>query len=313
MKPWKILITDGLSQKGIAILAEEAEVALRDGISAEELLIEIGGYDAVIVRSRTKVTQSVLKAGVNLKVVGRAGVGVDNIDIDAAARQGVIVVNSPTATTITVAELTLGLMLSLAREIPRADAAMKNGVWLKKELVGVELYGKTLGIVGFGRIGSQVAQRAKAFGMRVIAYDPLISDEEIVKRGAEPVALNDLYARTDFLTLHIPLTDETKNMLNAEAFAKMRKGVRIICAARGGVIDEDALLAALESGQVAGAALDVFTQEPPGKSALVSHPQVIATPHIGAQTKEAGARAAVDIAEEVVAALKGQPLRWRVV
>ena len=313
MKPWKILITDGLSQKGIAILSEEAEVALKDGISAEELQAEIGGYDAVIVRSRTKVTQAALKAGVNLKVVGRAGVGVDNIDIEAAAQQGVIVVNSPTATTITVAELTLGLMLSLAREIPRADAAMKNGVWLKKELTGVELYGKTLGVVGFGRIGSQVAERAKAFGMRVIAYDPLIPDKEIVERGAEPVSLEDLYARTDFLTLHIPLTDETKNMLNAEAFAKMKKGVRIICAARGGVVDEEALLAALESGQVAGAALDVFAVEPPGKSALVSHPQVIATPHIGAQTKEAGARAAVDIAEEVLAALKGQPLRWRVV
>jgi D-3-phosphoglycerate dehydrogenase len=313
MTPWKILITDGLDAKGKAVLSEVGEVIDRNGITAEELLKEIGEYDALIVRSRTKVTPAVFEAGVKLKVVGRAGIGVDNIDLNAAKAHGVRVVNSPLATTITVAELTLGLMLALVREIPRADSAMKAGKWLKKELEGAELYGKTLGIVGFGRIGSAVADRARAFGMRIIAYDRLKAAEAITQRGGEPVSWEQLLELSDVITLHLPLTNETKNMLDANAFARMKDGVYLVDAARGGIVDEDALLAALESGKVAGAALDVFTTEPPGVTALVSHPRVICTPHIGAQTQEAQARAGYDIATEIIAALKGEPLRWRVI
>jgi len=313
MTPWKILITDGLDAKGKAVLSEVGEVIDRNGITAEELLKEIGEYDALIVRSRTKVTPAVFEAGVKLKVVGRAGIGVDNIDLNAAKAHGVRVVNSPLATTITVAELTLGLMLALVREIPRADNAMKAGKWLKKELEGAELYGKTLGIVGFGRIGSAVADRARAFGMRIIAYDRLKAAEAITQRGGEPVSWEQLLELSDVITLHLPLTNETKNMLDANAFARMKDGVYLVDAARGGIVDEDALLAALESGKVAGAALDVFTTEPPGVTALVSHPRVICTPHIGAQTQEAQARAGYDIATEIIAALKGEPLRWRVI
>lgn len=313
MTPWKILITDGLDAKGKAVLSEVGEVIDRNGITADELLKEIGEYDALIVRSRTKVTPAVFEAGVKLKVVGRAGIGVDNIDLNAAKAHGVRVVNSPLATTITVAELTLGLMLALVREIPRADSAMKAGKWLKKELEGAELYGKTLGIVGFGRIGSAVADRARAFGMRIIAYDRLKAAEAITQRGGEPVSWEQLLELSDVITLHLPLTNETKNMVDANAFARMKDGVYLVDAARGGIVDEEALLAALESGKVAGAALDVFTTEPPGVTALVSHPRVICTPHIGAQTQEAQARAGYDIATEIIAALKGEPLRWRVI
>jgi D-3-phosphoglycerate dehydrogenase len=247
-----------------------------------------------------------------LKVIGRAGVGVDNIDLNAAQKQGVIVVNAPTSTSIAVAELTFGLLLALAREIPRADAAMKQGRWLKKELEGVELHGKTLGILGFGRIGAEVGKRAAAFGMNVIAYDPLLSEEEIKRRGADPVSLQDLYAWSDFISLHMPLTADTRDMIGRAAFAQMKDGVRIVCAARGGIIDETALVEALNSGKVAGAALDVFKEEPPGLTEAVSHPRLIATPHIGAQTAEAQSRASTDIAHEVLAALRGDPLRWRV-
>jgi len=240
-------------------------------------------------------------------------VGVDSIDLEAAKAHGVIVVNAPTSTSLAVAELTLGLMLSMARELPRADAGMKQGGWLKKELSGAELSGKMLGIIGMGRIGAEVAKRASIFGMHILGYDPLIPADEIRQRGAESVDLEDLYARSDYISLHLPLTDETCSMVDEQAFGRMKRGVRIVCAARGSIIDEAALLAALESGQVAGAALDVFASEPPGASRLVTHPKVIATPHIGAQTAEAQSRAAKDIANEVLAALKDEPLRWKVV
>ncbi len=312
MAAWKILLTDGLEKNGQEILRESAEVDDRRGISAEELLQVVGDYDALIVRGRTKVTPAVLEAGKKLKVVGRAGVGVDNINLPAAKDSGVIIVNSPLATTAAVAELTLGLMLSLVREIPRADASLKAGQWLKKEFEGTELYEKTLGIIGYGRIGSSVGQRATAFGMHLVGFDPFLSAEEIRLRGAEPVTLNELFERSDMITMHIPLTNETRNILNAATFEKMKQGVFIVCAARGGVIDEEALLAALNSGKVAGAALDVFAAEPPGETELVKHKNVIATPHIGAQTEEAQERAAEDIATEVLAALSGGNLRWRV-
>jgi len=266
----------------------------------------------LIVRGRTKVTPALLDAATRLKVVGRAGVGVDNIDLKAARDHGVTVVNAPVATTVAVAELTFSLLLAVCRDIPRADASMKAGHWIKKELEGVELYGKTLGVIGFGRIGAATGKRAVAFGMQVLGFDPLLSRDEIKKRGGEPVSLDELYARSDFITLHIPLLTDTKNMMNAEAFAHMKDGVRIVCAARGGVIDEAALLSALKSGKVAAAGLDVFSTEPPGVTELVAHPRVVCVPHIGAQTVEAQTRAAEDICTEVLAALNGEALRWKV-
>jgi D-3-phosphoglycerate dehydrogenase len=312
MSAWKVLLTDGLEENGKEILRKSAEVVDQPGITAEDLLKVVGEYDALIVRGRTKVTAAVFDAGKKLKVVGRAGVGVDNIDLAAAKAHGVTVVNSPLATSVAVAELTMGLMLSEIREIARADAGLKSGKWLKKELEGTELMGKTLGIIGFGRIGAAVAKRAAAFDMTIVGYDPLIPAEEIKKRGGQPMSLDELLKVSDIITMHLPLTADTKNMLNADAFEKMKKGVYIICAARGGVIDETALLDALNSGKVAGAALDVFAVEPPGQSDLVNHPKVVDTPHIGAQTVESQARAANDISEEVINALADKPLRWKV-
>ncbi|HEY5730532.1 MAG TPA: hydroxyacid dehydrogenase [Anaerolineales bacterium] len=312
MTNYKILITDGLDETGQSILRNSGIVDDKSGISADDLFKVIPEYDALIVRGRTKVTASIMDAGSRLKVIGRAGVGVDNIDLEAAKKHGIAVVNAPTSTSLAVAELTFGLMLALAREIPRADDGMKQGKWLKKELEGVELNGKTLGVIGFGRIGVEVGRRAAAFGMNVIAYDPLISEDEINKRGAEPTSLQDLYAWSDFISLHMPLTVDTRDMIGSQAFFQMKDGVRIVCAARGGIIDESALVEALNSGKVAGAALDVFAKEPPCLEEAVSHPRVIATPHIGAQTAEAQSRASEDIAVEVLSALQGESLRWRV-
>jgi D-3-phosphoglycerate dehydrogenase len=309
---FKILVTDGLDASAFEIMRPHAQADDNNGISADELLNVIGEYDALIVRGRTKVTTTVFDTAKKLKVVGRAGVGVDNIDLPAAKAHGVTVVNAPIATTVAVAELAFSLLLAICREIPRADATMKAGQWIKKELEGVELFGKTLGVIGFGRIGAETGKRAAAFGMTVLGYDPLIPADEIVKRGGAPVSLDELLAKSDFITMHTPLTADTKGMLNADAIAKMKDGVRIICAARGGVVDEAALLDGLNSGKVAAAGLDVFTTEPPGLTGLVAHPRVVCTPHIGAQTVEAQIRAAEDIASEVLAALRGDSLRWRV-
>lgn len=311
MSTFHILITDGLDASAQAVL-RSCSVDDRTGIAADELVKIIADYDALIVRGRTKATASLLEAATRLKVIGRAGVGVDNIDLAAAKSRGVTVVNAPVSTTLAVAELTFGLLLALAREIPRADASMKQGQWLKKELEGAELYGKTLGILGMGHIGSEVARRARAFGMNVLGYDPLLTPDEIRGRVAEPVDRDELLARSDFVSLHLPLLPETRGMFNAEQFAKMKDGARVVCAARGGIIDEAALLAAIEAGKIAGAALDVFASEPPGATDLVKHPRVIATPHVGAQTAEAQSRAAEDIAHEVLAALRGEKLRWKV-
>lgn len=312
MTHYKILLTDGLDAAGQSILRDSAAVDDKSGISADDLLTIIPEYDALIVRGRTKVTGPVMDAASRLKVIGRAGVGVDNIDLEAAKKRSIAVVNAPTSTSLAVAELTFGLLLALAREIPRADSAMKQGKWLKKELEGVELNDKTLGIIGFGRIGMEVGKRAAAFGMNVIAYDPLISEDDIKKRGAEPASLQDLYAWSDFISLHMPLTVDTRDMVGRQAFSQMKDGVRIVCAARGGIIDEAALVEALNSGKVSGAALDVFSVEPPGLTEAVSHPRVIATPHVGAQTAEAQSRASEDIAHEVLSALRGESLRWKV-
>lgn len=312
MAAFKILLTDGLEAVGQSLMRQVGDVDDKTGISADDLLQIIGEYDAIIVRGRTKVTAAVFEAGKKLKVVGRAGVGVDNIDLKAAKAHGVTVVNSPLATSVAVAELTLGLMLSIVRDLPRADKSLKEGKWLKKEFEGAELNGKVLGVIGMGRIGAAVVKRAAAFDMTVIGYDPMLPAADIKARGAEPVDLDTLYSRADMITMHIPLTADSKNLLNEAAFAKMKDGVYIICAARGGVIDEAALLSALNSGKVAGAALDVFVAEPPGLTDLVAHPKVIGTPHVGAQTAEAQVRAAEDIGSEIVRALKGEPLRWKV-
>jgi len=312
MAKWKILLTDGLEENGQELLRAAADVVNNPTITADDLLKVVGDYDALIVRGRTKVTPAVFEAGTKLKAVGRAGVGVDNIDLVAAKAKGVTVVNSPIATTLAVAELTLGLMLALVREIPRADASMKASKWLKKEFEGGELCQKTLGIIGCGRIGAAVGDRARAFGMRVIGHDPLLSDIDIRRKGIEPASLDGIFQRSDMITIHVPLNDQSRGMINAETLGKMRQGVYLVCAARGNVVDETALLAALESGQVAGAGLDVFSTEPPGESKLAAHPKVVATPHIGAQTREAQVRAAGDIATEVLAALNNEPLRWKV-
>lgn len=313
MPAWKIIITDGLNENGLGILSTHAQVDNRSGISAAELLDVIADYDAMIVRGRTRVTADVFTAARRLQVVGRAGVGIDNIDLAAANQHRVIVVNSPLATTQAVAEHVLALMFALARSIPAADGSLKSGLWHKKQFIGLELKGKAIGIIGMGNIGSTVAQLTRSLGMRVVGYDPLIPEAEIIHRGAQPVEFQDLLSQSDFITIHVPLSTETRGLINGESFGAMKRGARLVCTARGGIVDETALLSALESGQVAGAALDVFAKEPPGMSALVSHPRVIATPHIGAQTAEAQARAAVDIAGEVIAALKGDPLRWKIV
>lgn len=313
MEKWKILLTDGLQDAGISMLSKEAQVDNRKGISAEELLSEIGNYDAMIVRGRTKVTKKVIDTAKKLKVIGRAGVGVDNIDTEYAKEKGIIVVNSPGATTTAVAELTMGLIFAMAREIPRADMGMKAGNWPKKDLVGVELYGKTLGIIGFGRIGSTVGQMAAAVGMRINACCLFRIPETIRIIGGELLMMDDIVEKSDFITIHTPLTDGTRGMIGADEFSRMKDGVYIISTARGGIIDEKALLDALNSGKVAGAALDVFETEPPVFKELVNHPKVIATPHIAGQTREAQRRAAKDISKEVLTGLKGGKLRWQIV
>ncbi len=309
---WKILLTDGLAPISDQDLLSSVELIDKKGISPEDLLDVIPEMDAVIVRGRTKITEAVLAKAEKLKVVGRMGVGVDNIDLVAAAAHGVTVVNAPVATTVSVAELTIGMMLSLIREIPKADCGMKAGEWLKKELVGSELYQKTLGVIGYGNIGEAVGVLAKAFGMNVVAYDIRRPAAEIQDTGAEPVSYDELLQCSDIITMHLPHNETTHYLVNEAAINKMKDGVMLICAARGGVIEERALLAALESGKVAGAALDVFEKEPPGDDPLPKHPKVIATPHIGAQTKEAQLRAGFDIVSEVLAALDEKPLRWKV-
>jgi D-3-phosphoglycerate dehydrogenase len=312
MPEWKVLITDNLEEAGLAILCQSAQVTVRSGISAEELPGIISGFHALVVRSRTRVTSTLLENARLLKVVGRAGVGVDNIDLQAARQHGIVVVNTPKATTQAVGELTIGLLFALARHIPFLDSALKQGQWLKNEASGLELNGKILGVIGMGNIGIAVARSAKSLDMQVLGYDPYLSAAEISLRGAQPASLPELYARSDFITLHIPLTPQTEGMIDRQALQSMKPGVRLVCTSRGGIMDEAALLEALDSGQVAEAALDVFLKEPPGLTDLVRHPHLVATPHIGAQTREAQARAAELVATEVLAALNGEALHWRI-
>ncbi len=313
MNSWRILLTDGLQATGKEILNHVTEVDDRKGITAEELLSEISDYDAVIVRGRTKITKKVINQAKKLKVVGRCGVGVDNIDLQAAKENGITVVNAPEATTKSVAELTMGFIFSIAREIPRADEGMKKGKWLKKELVGVELDKKSLGIIGYGRIGSMVGKIAISAGMRINAFDLFLTPETTQVDGGELLPFDEVIKKSDFVTIHTPLTETTRNLINDEAISKMKEGVFIICAARGGIIDENALLDGLNSGKVAGAALDVYASEPPANQELINHPKVIATPHIGGQTAEAQKQASIDISTEVLAALKREKLHWKIV
>jgi D-3-phosphoglycerate dehydrogenase len=307
----KILITDPIEESCVNILKDEGfEVDLKPGLSRDEIKKVINDYVALIVRSGTKVTSDIINEARNLKIIGRAGAGVDNIDVEAATRRGIIVMNTPGGNTISTAEHTMSLILALARNIPQANNDLKAGNWERRKFIGVELYGKTIGIIGLGRIGREVAIRCKAFGMNVIGYDPVLSSEVALKLGVELVSnLDEIYRRSDFITVHVPLNDETRGMIGREELAKCKRGVRIINCARGGIIDEMALLEAIESGQVAGAALDVFSEEPPPKDhPLIKHPKVIVTPHLGAATEEAQEKVAIQIAHQIADALKGRAI-----
>jgi D-3-phosphoglycerate dehydrogenase len=303
----KVLVTDNVAPEGVdALRRAQVEVEVRNKLTEDELLAVIRPFDGIIVRSATKVTARVLEQAANLKVIGRAGVGVDNIDIPAATARGVIVVNAPDGNTIAATEHTMALMLSLARNVPQADARLKSGVWDKKAFIGVELRNKCLGILGLGRIGSGVARRACALEMNVVAYDPYISEERARELGVTLLSLEEVFRRADFLTIHMPMAKETRHLLDDRVFALMKPGVRIINCARGGIIDEEALYRAMASGKVAGAALDVFEAEPQTESSLLGLPNFIATPHLGASTREAQVSVAVDVAGEVIAALRGE-------
>ena len=296
----KVLISDELSPAAIDVFKERGiDVDVKVGLSKEELAEIIGDYDGLAVRSATKVTEKIIGAAKRLKVVGRAGIGVDNIDTRAATARGIIVMNTPYGNSITTAEHAISLMLALARQIPQADRSTKAGKWEKSKFMGVELFGKTLGVIGCGNIGSIVADRAIGLKMRVIAYDPFLSPERAVEIGVEKVELDQLLQRADFITLHTPLTERTRNIINAEALAKMKPTARIINCARGGLIDEAALVESLKAGRIAGAALDVFEVEPARESPLFELDNVICTPHLGASTSEAQEKVALQIAEQM--------------
>jgi D-3-phosphoglycerate dehydrogenase len=298
----KVLICDATDPKALKIIEEAGiEVVNQPDITPEELLETISEYPCMVVRSRTKVTREVIDAGTSLKAIVRAGVGLDNIDVSYAKEKGVQVLNTPTASTQSVAELTVGYMLALARRIPQMTVSMREGKWEKKAFTGIEVAGKTLGLIGSGRIGLAVADRAIALGMTVAAYDPYVTSLENV----ELLEIDELLARADFISLHVPHTDETHNILDQVAFSKMKDGVRIINCGRGGTIDEDALYQAIQDGKVAGAALDVFAVEPLTDPKLFSLEQVIGSPHIGAGTAEAKARVGEIAAQKVIEALKG--------
>jgi D-3-phosphoglycerate dehydrogenase len=302
----KVLVKEKIGDSGVELLREHFDVDLGFDWSDEQLAQRIGEYHGILIRSATKLTAELIDKATNMRAIGRAGVGVDNVDVDAATKRGIVVANAPQSNVVTAAEHTLALLLALARNIPQAYISLTAGKWERSKFSGVELYEKTLGIVGFGRIGQLVAARARGFQMRVVAFDPFVSAERYRELGVEKAENSEeIYAQADFITIHLPKTDETKNWLDAEAFAQMRDGVRILNVARGGLIDEAALQAALDSGKVGGAALDVFPTEPMTESPLFAYPNVIVTPHLGASTAEATDRAGYQSAEQVVAALDG--------
>jgi D-3-phosphoglycerate dehydrogenase / 2-oxoglutarate reductase len=302
----RVLVKEKIGDSGVALLRERFDVELGTDWSDEELAARIGDYDGILIRSATKMTAELIERAGRLRVIGRAGVGVDNVDVAAATKRGIVVANAPESNVVTAAEHTMALLLALARNIPQANRSLTEGKWDRSKYSGVELYEKTLGILGFGRIGQLVAQRARGFGMRVLAFDPFVSAERYRDLGVDKAdGPDDIYAQADFVTIHLPKTPETEGFLDAAAFAKMRPGVRILNVARGGLVDEAALKDALDSGQVAGAALDVFPSEPMTENPLFAYPTVVATPHLGASTAEATDRAGYQSAEQVVAALAG--------
>jgi D-3-phosphoglycerate dehydrogenase len=302
----KVLVKENIGDSGVELLREHFDVDLGFDWSEEQLAQRIGEYHGILIRSATKLTAELIDKATNMRAIGRAGVGVDNVDVDAATKRGIVVANAPQSNVVTAAEHTMALLLALARNIPQAYISLTAGKWERSKFSGVELYEKTLGIVGFGRIGQLVAARARGFQMRVVAFDPFVSAERYRELGVEKAENSEeIYAQADFISIHLPKTDETKNWLDAEAFAQMRDGVRILNVARGGLIDEAALQAALDSGKVGGAALDVFPVEPMTESPLFGYPNVIVTPHLGASTAEATDRAGYQSAEQVVAALDG--------
>ncbi|MBU4535676.1 MAG: phosphoglycerate dehydrogenase [Euryarchaeota archaeon] len=305
MDQMKVIIADSINEKGISDLKEVAEVTVATSITPEELVKVIKEYDAIVVRSRTKVTREVIEAGSKLKVIARAGVGVDNVDVQAATEKGIMVINAPESTSITVAEHSMGLMMSLARKISIADKSVKSGQWEKSKFMGIELNNKTLGIVGMGRIGSQVVIRAKAFNMEIMVYDPYISKEAGAEMGVSVVDLETLLKESDVITIHVPLTPETRHLISTKEMEIMKNTAFIINCARGGIVDEDALYYALKNDIIGGAALDVFESEPPEKSPLLELDNLLATPHIGASTAEAQRDAALIVANEIITVFKG--------
>ena len=306
----KVLVSDNLGESGIKMFqAEEGiEVDVKTGLPPEELKGIIGNYDALVIRSATKVTEDLLQAAKQLKVVGRAGIGLDNVDIPAATKRGVVVMNTPGGNVITTAEHTIAMLLSLSRNIPEGTASLKDGRWDKKKLQGREIFNKTLGLVGFGKIGSIVADRARGMKMQVIIHDPFVTPDQIEKAGFESVSLGELYRRSDYITLHVPKLKNTIGLISKDAFDQMKEGVMIINCARGGIVDEAALYDAMKSGKVAGAALDVFDTEPPGMIPLFELDNLICTPHLGASTQEAQTKVAVDVASQIIDYLKNDTI-----
>lgn len=312
---YKVLVSDPLSDSGLVPLQKEQNIQLdvRTGLSATELVSFIPEYDALLVRSSTQVTDTVIRAGDKLKVIARAGVGVDNIDIDAATQAGIIVVNAPTGNTVAAAEHTVALLMALARHIPQADAHVRGGQWNRSRYTGVEIRDKILGVIGLGRVAQEVARRARGLGMQVIAYDPFVSSDYAAKQNVTLTAMEDVIRRADFLTIHVPLNDQNRHLIGAEQFSMMKGSARLLNVARGGIVDETALFHAIENGQIAGAALDVFEIEPlPPDSPLLSHPNIIITPHLGASTIEAQEKVAEDVAVQVVDILNDRPARYAV-
>lgn len=305
----KVLVSDSVDAAGIEIISQVAKVDVKTGLSEAELIEIMPEYDALMIRSGTRVTQGVIDAGEKLKIIGRAGVGVDNVDIPAATRRGIVVVNSPEGNTTAAAEHALAMMLSLSRHIPAANSSLKDGRWDRKKFMGTEVYKKTLGVVGLGKIGSHVATVAKAMGMNLLAYDPFISTERAEQLGCRLVDLDFIFRESDYITLHVPKTPETANLINAEALEKMKPEARLINCSRGGIIDEQALYDALEAGTIAGAALDVFDSEPLGESPLQNCDRAVLTPHLGASTAEAQVNVSVDVAEQIRDVLLGLQAR----
>lgn len=305
----KVLVTDSISEEGIAVLRGRAQLDIKNKLTQEELVAIIGDYEGLMVRSQTKVTAEIIEAGKKLQVIARAGVGIDNVDVEVATRCGIVVVNAPTGNTVSAAEHAIALMLALARNIPQANAVLKTGEWRRSDFMGTELRGKTLGIIGLGNVGSEVAKRAQGFEMKLLGSDPLISVEYAKKLGVELVELKQLLKESDFISLHLPLTAQTRGLIGAKELALVKPSVRIINCARGGLIDDNALVKAIHEKRVAGAAVDVFEKEPCTESVYFNEDRIIVTPHLGASTAEAQILAARDVAEQIADVFEGKPAR----